>query len=92
MTLVLRPFKREPLDEQINPAVARHGGDAQLMDVQGDTVYVLLGGLSGLRMVSVTLKQGIEVLIKEALPEIDRVIDTTDYAGGTNPYYQPAKA
>jgi Fe/S biogenesis protein NfuA len=84
---------QELLDTQINPAVARHGGFVQLMDVQDDTVYVLLGGgCQGCGMVDVTLKQGIEVLIKEALPDIDRVVDTTDHAGGTNPYYQPAKA
>ncbi len=81
------------LDTQINPAVARHGGFVQLMDVQGDTAYVLLGGgCQGCGMVDVTLKQGIEVLIKEALPDIERVVDTTDHAGGTNPYYEPAKA
>jgi len=84
---------QEMLDNQINPAVARHGGYVQLMDVQGDTVYVLLGGgCQGCGMVDVTLKQGIEVLIKEALPDIERVVDTTDHAGGTNPYYEPAKA
>ncbi|HTE86278.1 MAG TPA: iron-sulfur cluster assembly accessory protein [Dehalococcoidia bacterium] len=80
------------LDEQINPAVARHGGFVQLMDVKDDTVYVLLGGgCQGCGMVDVTLKQGIEVLIKEALPEIEHVVDTTDHAGGTNPYYEPEK-
>jgi Fe/S biogenesis protein NfuA len=42
-------------------------------------------------MANVTLKQGIEVLIKQAVPEIKHVVDTTDHAGGTNPYYQPAK-
>src|SRR5581483_9998058 len=84
---------QEMLDSQINPAVARHGGYVQLMDVQGDTVYVLLGGgCQGCGMVDVTLKQGIEVLIKEALPDIERVVDTTDHAGGTNPFYEPAKA
>jgi Fe/S biogenesis protein NfuA len=80
------------LDEQINPAVARHGGFVQLMDVKDDTVYVLLGGgCQGCGMVDVTLKQGIEVLIKEALPEIEHVVDTTDHAGGTNPFYEPEK-
>jgi Fe/S biogenesis protein NfuA len=81
------------LDSQINPAVARHGGFVQLMDVKDKTVYVLLGGgCQGCGMVDVTLKQGIEVLIKEALPEIEQVVDTTDHAGGTNPFYEPAKA
>ncbi len=42
-------------------------------------------------MVDVTLKQGIEVMIREAVPEIARIVDTTDHAAGNNPYYQPAK-
>ena len=84
---------QELLDSQINPAVAQHGGHVQLMDVKDNTVYLLLGGgCQGCGMVDVTLKQGIEVLIKEALPEIEHVVDTTDHAGGTNPYYEPAKA
>jgi Fe/S biogenesis protein NfuA len=42
-------------------------------------------------MVSVTLRQGIEVALREAVPVITRVIDVTDHASGTNPYYEPAK-
>ena len=42
-------------------------------------------------MADVTLKQGIEVAIKDAVPEIVEVRDTTDHGSGTNPYYQPAK-
>jgi Fe/S biogenesis protein NfuA len=42
-------------------------------------------------MVDVTLRQGIEALIREEIPEIQQVIDTTDHASGHNPYYQPAK-
>jgi Fe/S biogenesis protein NfuA len=42
-------------------------------------------------MADVTLKQGIEVMIKEEIPEIKQVIDSTDHAGGKNPYYQPSK-
>ena len=42
-------------------------------------------------MANVTLKQGIEVAIKEAVPEITEVYDVTEHADGTNPYYQPSK-
>jgi Fe/S biogenesis protein NfuA len=41
--------------------------------------------------VDVTLKQGIEVAIKQAVPAIQSVVDRTDHASGTNPYFQPAK-
>jgi Fe-S cluster biogenesis protein NfuA len=39
----------------------------------------------------VTLRQGIEVMLKEEIPEITEVLDTTDHAAGDNPYYQPSK-
>jgi Fe/S biogenesis protein NfuA len=80
------------LDTRINPAVAAHGGYVTLLDVRDDTAYIALGGgCQGCGMADVTLKQGIEVAIKETVPEIRRVVDTTDHASGTNPYYQPAK-
>ena len=41
-------------------------------------------------MIDVTLKQGVEVMIKEHIPEIEAIYDVTDHAGGTNPYYQPS--
>ena len=80
------------IDTKINPGVAAHGGFVTLLDVKNDTAYVALGGgCQGCGMANVTLKQGIEVIIREAVPEIRQVIDTTDHAGGTNPYYQPSK-
>ncbi len=80
------------LDTKINPGVASHGGVVTLLDVKDDTAYIAFGGgCQGCGMVDVTLKQGVEVLIKQEVPEIRRVIDTTDHAGGTNPYYQPSK-
>ena len=80
------------LDQEINPAVAQHGGFVTLLEVKDDVVYIALGGgCQGCGMVDVTLKQGIEVRIKEAVPEIRQIVDSTDHAGGTNPYYRPAK-
>jgi len=80
------------LDEMINPAIAGHGGWVDLLDVKDNNVYVRLGGgCQGCGMVNVTLKQGIEATIREEVPQIAGVIDQTDHAGGSNPYYQPAK-
>ncbi len=80
------------LDTQINPGVAAHGGYVTLLDVKDDIAYIALGGgCQGCGMADVTLKQGIEVMIREAVPEIRQIVDTTDHASGTNPYYQPAK-
>jgi Fe/S biogenesis protein NfuA len=80
------------IDQQINPGIASHGGRASLLEVKDDVVYVELGGgCQGCSMASVTLKQGVERLIKQAVPQIREVIDTTDHAGGTNPYYAASK-
>ena len=80
------------LDDEINPAVASHGGYVTLLDVRGDRAFVQLGGgCQGCGMVDVTLKQGIEVRLRELVPQIREVVDTTDHAGGTNPYYRPSR-
>jgi Fe/S biogenesis protein NfuA len=80
------------LTEQINPAIAAHGGSAELVAVEDDVAYVRLGGgCVGCGMASVTLGQGIEVAIVEAVPEVRQVVDVTDHASGTNPYYEAAK-
>lgn len=79
------------LDTQINPGVASHGGYVELLDVKDNRVFVRMGGgCQGCGMASVTLKQGVEALLKQVFPDLS-VVDTTDHAGGTNPYYQPAK-
>jgi Fe/S biogenesis protein NfuA len=78
--------------EQINPAIAAHGGSAELVAVEEDVAYVRLGGgCVGCGMASVTLGQGIEVAILQAVPEVRQVVDVTDHASGTNPYYEAAK-
>ena len=83
---------QEILDRQINPSVAAHGGFVDLLEVRGGAAYVQLGGgCQGCAQVDVTLRQGIEVAIKAAVPQITEVIDITDHAAGTNPYFQPAK-
>ena len=80
------------LDEDINPQIAMHGGHISLVDVVDDKAYVRLeGGCQGCGMASITLKQGVEGAIKQAAPSITQVLDSTDHAGGNNPYYQPGK-
>lgn len=77
------------LEEKINPAVSGHGGRVSLIDLKEKTVYLQLeGGCQGCGMADVTLKQGIEVMIKESVPEIEEIYDVTDHANGKNPYYR----
>jgi Fe/S biogenesis protein NfuA len=77
------------LDAEINPAVAEHGGFVQLLEVKDGVAFVQMGGgCQGCGSAQATLKQGVEVMIKRAIPEIKQVIDRTDHASGENPYYQ----
>src|SRR5689334_1453747 len=81
---------RRVLDEQINPAIAAHGGVAQVERVADGVAYLRFGGgCAGCGMVSVTLKHGVEAAILELVPDVTRVVDVTDHAAGTNPYYEP---
>ncbi len=78
------------LEHSVNPSIAAHGGRADLvaMDEQGGVVYLRLsGGCQGCAMSRMTLTQGIEAALREDVPEVTRVVDVTDHAGGANPYY-----
>lgn len=80
------------LDIQVNPSIAAHGGRAELVAVEDGAAYLRLsGGCAGCGMASVTLGQGIEVAVMQSVPEIVRIVDVTDHAAGTNPFYEPAK-
>ena len=80
------------VESQINPAVASHGGRITLVDVRDNVAYVQLsGGCQGCGMATVTLKQGVERMIREAFPEIVDVIDVTDHTMGSSPYYEASR-
>jgi Fe/S biogenesis protein NfuA len=76
------------LERQINPAVASHGGRAELVgvDEHGVVSLRLSGGCQGCGMAAQTLRQGIEVALREAIPEVTDIVDVTDHAAGQNPY------
>src|SRR6266545_7016532 len=83
---------QELIDSTINPAVAGHGGFVQLVDVKDKKVYLQMGGgCQGCGAADVTLKAGIERLIKEEIPEVAEVLDATDHSQVTNPYYSSGK-
>jgi len=79
---------RQLLDQQVNPAIAAHGGYASVVKVEGSAAYITMGGgCQGCAMSAMTLREGIESAILSAIPEITEVVDTTDHSVGENPYY-----
>jgi Fe-S cluster biogenesis protein NfuA len=80
------------LDTAINPAVAGHGGVVSLVDVKDRIVCLQMGGgCQGCGMADVTLKQGVEMMIREEVPEVAEIVDVTDHAAGQNPYFTASK-
>ena len=78
----------EVIQTDVSPMVASHGGTVELLGVDGDKAVIAFGGgCQGCGMVDVTLKQGIEVAIKNKVPSISSIVDATDHAAGTNPFY-----
>ena len=81
---------RAVFEQQINPALASHGGGIVLLDVKDDKVYVQLsGGCQGCAGARMTLKAGVERVLREQIPEVKEVIDATDHGGGMDPFYSP---
>ena len=78
----------EVIESKVNPAVASHGGTVSLVGIDdGQAVISFGGGCQGCGMADVTLKQGIEVMIMDEVEGVTGVVDITDHAAGTNPFY-----
>jgi Fe/S biogenesis protein NfuA len=76
------------LDQQVNPAIASHGGQINLVEVQGTEVFMeMTGGCQGCAMSRMTLRQGVERMIREHVPEVTQIHDVTDHGAGTDPYF-----
>ena len=78
---------RDVLNTQVNPAIAAHGGMISLVNVEETDVYVeMSGGCQGCALSKATLRQGVERMLREAVPELTAIHDITDHASGDNPY------
>jgi Fe/S biogenesis protein NfuA len=83
---------RQAIDLQINPAIASHGGSVSLVDVRDRVVYLeMQGGCQGCGMAAATLAQGIRRILMETVPEVEDIVDVTNHAAGTDPYFSAAK-
>lgn len=79
------------IDEQINPAIAAHGGYARLVSEENGVIYLEMGGgCQGCGMAAATLRQGIERILRDSVEGIVEIVDVTDHMSGENPYYAAA--
>jgi len=79
---------KEVLEAQVNPAVSAHGGEIVLVEVKGSEIFIeMAGGCQGCALSRMTLKQGVERMVRQAVPEITAVHDVTDHTSGDNPFY-----
>ena len=80
------------LDAEINPVVAAHRGHVALAGVDEGWVRIRLeGGCQGCSLAEVTLRQGIEPLLRERLPDMTGLADVTDHEAGTQPFFSAEK-
>lgn len=76
------------LNDDLNPMVAAHGGFIEVVDVKEDDIFIHMGGgCQGCGMAAMTLRQGVETLIRQKFPRIRNIHDSTDHTAGENPYY-----
>lgn len=90
-TEALTRIIRRLFDRELNPRVASHGGRITLVDIEGSTMRITMGGgCQGCSSSQVTLRQGVEVMVRRVAPEITEIIDVTDHTAGTAPYRKVA--
>ncbi|WP_372891098.1 DUF6522 family protein [Rhodosalinus sp.] len=89
----VRDAVQHVLDAQANPSIAAHGGHVAVVDVADGVVRLRMsGGCQGCAASAATLRQGVEQMIRMAVPEVREIVDVTDHSAGTNPYYAEAPA
>ena len=83
---------RSILDAEINPTIAAHRGRVALVTVEEGWVRIRLeGGCQGCSLAEVTVRQGIEPLLRARVPEMVGLVDVTNHEAGTAPFFSAAK-
>ena len=88
----VRAVIQELLYGEVNRSIANHGGQISIVDVHDGVLSIAMsGGCQGCASSNVTLRQGFEVMVRRVAPEIVDLVDTTDHAAGTKPFYERKK-
>jgi Fe-S cluster biogenesis protein NfuA len=79
---------QELIDGEVNRGIAAHGGKISLVDYHDGKLRISMsGGCQGCASSQVTLRQGVEVMVRRIAPEVVKIVDTTDHAAGATPFY-----
>lgn len=85
----IRRLVDDLLEREVNRSIAAHGGRITVVDVRDGDLYIAMsGGCQGCASSQVTLRQGFEVMVRRVVPALGSIIDTTDHAAGSNPFYR----
>jgi Fe-S cluster biogenesis protein NfuA len=83
---------RRVLDAEVNPAIAAHRGHVTVTGAEDGWIRIRLdGGCQGCSLAEVTIRQGIEPLLRDRLPAVTGLTDVTDHEAGTDPFFSPEK-
>lgn len=89
----IREVVQDLLDRETNPSIASHGGKISIVKVKDRNLYIeMSGGCQGCAASQVTLRQGFELMVRRVAPKVVDIIDATDHASGTNPFYMHTNA
>ncbi|CAN5845658.1 hypothetical protein BH23PLA1_BH23PLA1_01060 [soil metagenome] len=89
----LRSRVQHVLDDDVNPVVAGHGGGVEVVELIDNVIYLRMwGGCQGCGLADVTLRQGVEAVIRDKVPEIGEVFDLTDHSAGSRPFFDPGRS
>ena len=84
---LIRQQAQQIIDRDLNPSLASHGGWVEIQASQGADLYITMGGgCQGCGSAAMTMKQGVEVALRNGVPGIGAIHDATDHASGANPY------
>jgi Fe-S cluster biogenesis protein NfuA len=83
---------RRIIDAEVNPAIAAHRGHVTVTGADHGWIRIRLdGGCQGCSLAEVTIRQGIEPMLRTRLPAFTGLIDVTDHEAGTDPFFSPEK-
>ena len=88
----LRGAAQRVLDAEVNPSIAAHRGHVTIVSADSGWIRVRLeDGCQGCSLAEVTVRQGIEPLLRSRLPGVTGIVDVTDHEAGTDPFFSPEK-